>query len=115
MSEMKNCVTCGATSVMGTGHIHTRMGTIGAGHCQEHHHSKGTGQILGCDSPNPDSCYGWREIEDVELYDPISPDDEYIATVNGSMQIVKRSQYATTDEAIARGGVRKTLWQRLFA
>lgn len=97
MSGTKNCIICGKPAIMWTGHIHTEMGTIAAGHCEEHHYSNGTGQITGCDSPNPNSCYGKRVLSDVELNEPL--EEEYFATVNGELKIINRSEFYKTDEA----------------
>lgn len=99
---MKNCVICGKPAIMWTGHVHTEKGTVTAGHCQEHYETVGTEQMKGCDSSNPQSCFGWRELNvDFTME---SDDESYLTTVNGKLEVVKREDYSKTDEARIRRG-----------
>lgn len=76
--EMKNCVTCGAPATRWSGHVHTSIGHIIAGHCQR----TGANYCLtgrdainrdpSCASTNPHSCYGYKDIDTLELTQPQS-------------------------------------------
>lgn len=67
----KYCVNCGGKADYWTGHVHTNIGNICAGHCNICNDS-GKDLVSYCTSINPDSCYGYRDIDQLELTEELT-------------------------------------------
>lgn len=66
--ETKNCIVCGKLATRWSGHIHTEIGNIISGWCDEHEHSKRP-RFNKCTSVNPRSCGGAYLFAEIELTD----------------------------------------------
>lgn len=76
---MKNCIRCGDTAHVWTGHIHTEIGTLSAGwcgnggYCRKHEPQKRV-RDAHCTSINPSSCEGRYKLSEIELSEPFTED-----------------------------------------
>jgi hypothetical protein len=67
----KNCITCGKPAVRWTGHIHTEMGQIISGWC-DNHYSGNRPRSNRCTSTNPNSCGGEYKLAEIELKEELN-------------------------------------------
>ena len=70
----KNCIVCGKPAVMWTGHIHTEMGQIIAGHCNDHYYGNRP-RSNRCTSTNPNSCRGEYKLSEIELKEELNEEN----------------------------------------
>lgn len=71
--ETKNCVICGNKATSWCGHVHTDIGSIIAGRCDNCERLKSPfKRSQNCTYINPHSCYGDRDINALELREPIT-------------------------------------------
>lgn len=69
--ETKNCIVCGKPAVHWTGHIHTAIGVIISGWCNEHIRSDRP-RVANCTSMNPSSCGGRYSLYEIELNEELT-------------------------------------------
>ena len=67
----KNCIVCQKPATKWTGHIHTEIGKIISGWCNEHHHSNRP-RSNKCTSTNPHSCDGEYKLTEIELIEELT-------------------------------------------
>ena len=67
----KNCIVCGKSATSWTGHIHTEIGSIISGWCNEHH-SSNRPRSNRCTSVNPNSCDGEYKLSEIELKEELN-------------------------------------------
>lgn len=67
----KNCIVCGKPARRWTGHIHTEIGNIISGWCNEHY-SSNRPRSNKCTSVNPNSCGGEYKLSEIELTEELT-------------------------------------------
>jgi len=72
--ETKNCIVCGKPAVRWTGHIHTEIGQIGSGWCDEHFYGN-LPRSKRCTSVNPNSCGGEYKLSEIELREVLTEEN----------------------------------------
>ena len=70
----KNCIVCGKTASSWSGHIHTEIGSITSGWCNEHH-SGNKPRSNRCTSTNPNSCGGEYKLSEIELKEELNKEN----------------------------------------
>jgi len=67
--KTKNCIVCGKPAMAWTGHIHTEIGEVTSGWCEEHIEENKSNRPISskCTSINPNSCGGDYTISEIEV------------------------------------------------
>lgn len=71
----KNCIVCGKPATRCSGHVHTEIGLITAGWCDEHLFQSERPRSKRCTSSNPNSCGGEYKLSEIELIEELSEDN----------------------------------------
>jgi len=70
----KNCIVCGKTAISWKGHIHTEIGSIISGWCNEHH-SRNRPLSNRCTSINSNSCGGEYALSEIDLIEELNKEN----------------------------------------
>lgn len=74
--ETKNCIVCGKAATHWTCHIHTEIGKIITGWCDEHNDHRAIRPSSNkCTSSNPDSCKGDYKLSEIELVEELTKEN----------------------------------------
>jgi len=106
----KNCIVCGKIATNWTGHIHTEIGNITSGWCDEHHHSNRP-ISKRCTSINPDSCGGEYDLLEIEFTEDLT--EELLMQQLRYMEFsnIIDSQYSSRNSYPAN---KKSIFRRIF-
>lgn len=73
--ETKNCIVCGKPAEIWSAHIHTEMGKIIAGWCNNHYDRGNRPRSNRCTSVNPNSCMGEYKLSEIELREELTEEN----------------------------------------
>ncbi len=73
--HIKNCLICKKEAKRWTGHIHTEIGQIISGWCDEHYLQTVRPLSSRCTSTNPHSCGGEYKLSEIELLEEMNEEN----------------------------------------